>query len=1583
MRRTRRGRREIVERPPKSQRLSEMRPSFLSRDTLDEPPPRPLGPAHVRRRTTDSGDAAETWISERLVASNEGRENNLEVRRKSRAVRNNFKEGDYAWVSLNYDGVVWRSLGTIKCLTNDDCVDVFLCYPEITVPLPWTMASDALSRLSENERTRITGSCLDAERQIFSDDLALNDYHWPMHAVNDESSDAMTDALAAAIIEDEARVARVKRTRAVKRIHLFLQEAMDLKLGFAIARCGDPKERTAALRVRYATKKAEEAAVVLGELKEALQRVNSDVTELHPPGDVEAARLLRETACPTATPQHAWTVQHAWMAAVTQAVQASRRSALMDGIRDVLRTTGEVLRIGFRRHVVSRRGVVAHVVPGLRGADANAEEILSTPVLQPLLDFLVASAVPTSQRHHELRECPRPIRQALTFLTSILRRVAEPRLREGFIQELTDAVSSGLSNTNQDTIARDYRVIYSAAADQAQRRVSVAGLPVDEELSFDDDAVAHQLTQDNFGRVRQMNWSRIECTTSWLRDLKLRPEEAAIYERYGTEWVDMEETDIEDAGALQPTECDHAIHRSSVVEFFLAVDIVPDVKLDEVDALAAANLNRERRLKIDARDVTVRRDAVLFKSLGVEEAELRRRSSTSGGESVDAAEEKTTSDVDPGPDPMAFDHKPHPMSVWSRESLWLRKEMQMNFAETKGVLESIVLLFEAAEDTDGLDLTESLRRCLKPLFYAGDGAPIMAMQKYQKIVFKQLLGRAEAGEFPFPSDDESVSLDAGFESEDDEDQGDEFPAEERLADEAPRPAIRNNVSVVSAKESVALMSTTLLMGVWHMLLSAMRNVMKLAPWLTPLAAIFRKTEGRVNFLFRCGKLREAMGEVESIFVGYYKFALEEWRRDGSVDHNTYNEFDAWLDNGPFAACPALRALHELHELMAIARNIHLAMRAGHLPYLLVALRHLRVLCAVTGGDKYTRGLTHFLVMLRTMPETELAMTCRLMFVDMGISGYMGADEFTERVHWQFNEDLPQFSSTNNFVARLQHLSLNMASSRSAYALGANRTSRKPPFGVIEVDRVIVALVQDYFRQHFFVEKPDVGLVWVDPAGNERLLEESSGDVDERADEDVSGSPSLYLIDGRESTAVALDPMRAGRGIARIDDEANFLPTADDPHRAVTKISRPRLPRPHFTAAEQRKLDDVATKQRESRTPTDIDAAFHRYKQGMLLTIQAYAAAAASADPEEPPAVITAELESNYRHLVPTESANRSAQANAISRWRTLASDWCALVDGQQRDSGGDDVSRRDVVTLMKNERSSAQLRAVGRGLLGDVSYSAPVPSSLDRGAVAVAGRRAAEQLLGSLQRGAIRKTETPESAFEELQRNIKPYGIEDVKWSQNFKFEAAGLLGRATAGLRLHMEDPDFSSRRLKMMADFRHRQRTSDPEVLVQERRFYKERAAQRNTSRWNATTLAPPPAAAGTLFEWLKRRAHDVREATATAVLGAGSRAAGSAAPRTSSSGPRRGGGQRRANPDLRAKEIELVAQFFDEHDGLWQRKRLDQPYRRDLIARLMNELGSSDYYVTTDLTDAQQKYRNKKLTELLNEVRAIGPRRSNRIP
>ena len=353
------------------------------------------------------------------------------------------------------------------------------------------------------------------------------------------------------------------------------------------------------------------------------------------------------------------------------------------------------------------------------------------------------------------------------------------------------------------------QVTYSAAVHRAQRRDADAGLSVAEELNFDEDAVAYQITQDNFGRVRQMEYKRIELTTTWIRNLRLSAAEARRRRDLDTKWVDMCFTGINDGGALHPMDVDYAILGVTVLEYIRAVDALPDLEPDVVETLALPNLNRERRVRVNVRDVTAGRDAALYKQLGIDESGLRCRSS-SGGESVAAEEEKTAPDVDRG----AFGFRPAPNSVWIRECISVWKEKLLNFAETAAVLQSIVLFFECAEETDGVvDDSSGLRRSVKDLFFVGDGAPVMAMQKAQKVIFRQLLERAQAGEDPFPSgDNETMSLAAGFESEDDEDQGEEVPPEERIADEAPRPAMRNNLSVVDTKECAALMSTTLIMG---------------------------------------------------------------------------------------------------------------------------------------------------------------------------------------------------------------------------------------------------------------------------------------------------------------------------------------------------------------------------------------------------------------------------------------------------------------------------------------------------------------------------------------------------------------------------------------------------------------------------------------------------------------------------------------------------------------------------------------------------------------------------------------------------
>ena len=205
--------------------------------------------------------------------------------------------------------------------------------------------------------------------------------------------------------------------------------------GLVVSRCGNPKTRAAAFRVLCLRRRAQEATDALERLEEVLKDVTLEEVELHAPGDVEAARLLRGKR-PTSKLSDV----------IAQAVQASRRPPLMDYLRPGLRKTGDVLRFGFRWHVASLRGVVAHVVPGLRGADVNAEDTFASPVLQPLLDFFVTLAAPESlysRPRLSPLEWPRPVRMALTVVVSVLRRIADPGLREGVLMKLTDAVSPG------------------------------------------------------------------------------------------------------------------------------------------------------------------------------------------------------------------------------------------------------------------------------------------------------------------------------------------------------------------------------------------------------------------------------------------------------------------------------------------------------------------------------------------------------------------------------------------------------------------------------------------------------------------------------------------------------------------------------------------------------------------------------------------------------------------------------------------------------------------------------------------------------------------------------------------------------------------------------------------------------------------------------------------------------------------------------------------------------------------------------------------------------------------------------------
>ncbi|MEO1478354.1 MAG: hypothetical protein AAFV01_07230, partial [Bacteroidota bacterium] len=1024
-----------------------------------------------------------------------------------------------------------------------------------------------------------------------------------------------------------------------------------------------------------------------GLLKETLELVELDAAELHASADVEAAQFLRPTALRAATRSDA------------DIEEASKlhRSTLLASLGDVARTTGDVLRVFFKRHVASQRAVMAHARPGLRGADANATDVFSTPVLRPLHRYFVALTAPETQRQNAIEDCPRPFRQTASVVTSLLRCAAEPRLREDNIAEITDAVAPGLSGSLQDDVAREYRVVQSTASHKARRRTARAGLPVAEDLGLEEDAVAHEKTQDNFGRVCLSEWRRREMTTTWIRALKGTPDFLSFLESLSKDWLEMRETGIEDDDALQPQVIDHAFLRVTAFEYYRAVDALPAVPEDpeDVSLLAAPNLGREQRPSVSVSDVTTERTEAFFRKLGVDEEALRLSTATAAAVEEGVEEEKATELSGELRGSPFFGYEPMKESVWERESVHTLMEKDANFAEAKEVMASVCELFDAAIETDGPAETGGLRRCRKMIAYAGDGAPIMALQKSQRVAFKVGLERADAGQTPFP-EDQPVSLDASYESEDDEDAGDEVPEEERLADEPPRAAMRNNLGgSMDARSCAALMSTTLLMGVWHMLLSAMRSALKLSPWLTPLAALFRRTEGRVNFLFNCGKLRESMGEVEAILAGVTLFELEWWRKDEDADHGDYGAFDAWLDTGPCAACPALRALHEFREVIAVARNVYFGMRSGNLPFLLSALRHLRVLSAVTGGDKYTRGLTEFMVMLRTMPERDLAMVCMLMFVDMGISGFVGADEFTENLHWLINDQIGSFASEAAFRERVKHCTVHMASSRAGCGLGASRRSRKPPVGFLKVKFFIVAQVRNYLRGHFFLRKPDVdALLWLDPAGKEYHCESASRDVDARANEDFGNQLPANFLDGHSATPVSLDPMRAGRAIVRMDDALTLFPPPDDPLRTFRATSRTRLPRPILDADAQRESDERRRLRRSALAPTTIDAAIKKYKKGMVDTIQAYVTAAETAEPEEPPETIKAELLAHRRALVPLLSETRAVQAQAISRWRTLDADWCSRVEEARGVSG--DPSSANVDDLMRREQSSAQLRHLGR-----------------------------------------------------------------------------------------------------------------------------------------------------------------------------------------------------------------------------------------------------------------------------------------------
>ena len=175
------------------------------------------------------------------MASNEGRENNRTVRRKSRAFRNSFKEETYAWVSLEYEnGVVRKSLGVVLSMDDDNNgVDIFLWYSELHLSLSWLKAVDAPEILTRQEKEKVSTCCLDPELHLFSDDLALIDLHWPVPPKDGDSA-AYAAALAVAVEADEERVIRVteverreKEANAGMIIHRCIQRMMERRLGWS------------------------------------------------------------------------------------------------------------------------------------------------------------------------------------------------------------------------------------------------------------------------------------------------------------------------------------------------------------------------------------------------------------------------------------------------------------------------------------------------------------------------------------------------------------------------------------------------------------------------------------------------------------------------------------------------------------------------------------------------------------------------------------------------------------------------------------------------------------------------------------------------------------------------------------------------------------------------------------------------------------------------------------------------------------------------------------------------------------------------------------------------------------------------------------------------------------------------------------------------------------------------------------------------------------------------------------------------------------------------------------------------------
>ena len=253
----------------------------------------------------------------------------------------------------------------------------------------------------------------------------------------------------------------------------------------------------------------------------------------------------------------------------------------------------------------------------------------------------------------------------------------------------------------------------------------------------------------------------------------------------------------------------------------------------------------------------------------------------------------------------------------------------------------------------------------------GDGAPIMALWKLQRLALRWIRKRRAGDQAARPLDELKAYV-SSSESEDGGALGDEASSkasgesddESLLSDQSDvagnipardteKTKKRTPPKELNDKQSRILVLCRLLPGLWHaMQESIIVNLDGNKDEWAHLGVLWKSTPGRLKFMLGGGNVNEHLHETFSAICGLVKSLLRRYR-DTNPDDPSYVGFDEWFDNEAKKS-PVMARWRNLIEHTLLTKGLHDSMRQGMLSNLRLLLEQLAELCAATGKWKYMR-----------------------------------------------------------------------------------------------------------------------------------------------------------------------------------------------------------------------------------------------------------------------------------------------------------------------------------------------------------------------------------------------------------------------------------------------------------------------------------------------------------------------------------------------------------------------------------------------------------------------------------------------------